>query len=71
MARLARLKAEESGDVFYHLYSRVAGVAGYYPLAENASRAKLIWLLKFYSKIYRVNIAVPIFPHFSLKSTHN
>ena len=57
MARVARLKAEESGDVFYHLYSRVAGVSGYYPLGEKLARAKLIWLFKFYSNIYRVKIA--------------
>jgi len=39
MARVARLKAEHSGDVFYHLYSRVAGVSGYYPLGQKLARA--------------------------------
>lgn len=57
MARRARIKAMESGDVFYHLYSRVAGEQGYYPLASKESKRKLVGLLKHYQSIYQMNVA--------------
>ncbi|MBN2804618.1 MAG: hypothetical protein JXR91_16105, partial [Deltaproteobacteria bacterium] len=57
MARFGRIKAVDSGDVFYHLYSRAAGVSGYYPLASEDSQRQLHNKLKFYAGIYRMKVA--------------
>ena len=56
MARRARLKVKDVG-AWYHLYSRVAGRAGEYPLAERRSRRKVLELFKFYSSVYFVRVA--------------
>ena len=57
MARLPRVKAENCGPVFYHLYARVSGVEGYYPLAETAARNMMIWTIKHYSSLYKTRVA--------------
>jgi putative transposase len=57
MARHARIKAIESGAVFYHLYCRAAGREGEYPLQTREARHKLISLLKFYQTVYQMRVA--------------
>jgi len=57
MARLPRIKAQNSGDAFYHLYARVSGVKGYYPLADSAARNNLLWTIKFYASLYKMRVA--------------
>jgi REP element-mobilizing transposase RayT len=56
MARRARLKMEEVG-AWYHLYARAAGRKGEYPLGSKRCRYKVVDLLKFYSRVYFVQIA--------------
>ena len=57
MGRLPRIKASSDQDVFYHLYSRVSGVKGYYPLAEESAQKYLYSRLKFYAGIYKMEVA--------------
>ena len=57
MSGIARIKAVDGAEACYHLYSRVAGVSGYYPLAEKASRAKMVRMLRFYTGIYKMRLA--------------
>ena len=57
MARLPRVKAENCGTVFYHLYARVAGIAGYYPLKDSEARNMMIWTIKHYSSLYKTRVA--------------
>jgi len=57
MGRLPRIKASSDQDVFYHLYSRVSGVKGYYPLAEDSAQKYLYSRLKFYAGIYKMEVA--------------
>ena len=56
MARRARLKVTGAG-AWYHLYSRMAGKKGEYPLAEKHHRRRFIELLRFYSRVYFTKIA--------------
>lgn len=56
MARHARIKAMESGAVFYHLYCRAAGREGEYPLQSKEARHQMISLLKFYQSIYQMRV---------------
>jgi len=56
MARRARFKLKDIG-AWYHLYSRVAGRSGEYPLAEKRARRKVVELFRFYSSVYFVRIA--------------
>ncbi len=51
MARLARLKATESG-AFYHLYSRTGGLRGEYPLDSKLCRRTIIEYIQFFSRVY-------------------
>jgi REP element-mobilizing transposase RayT len=51
MARLARVKAENSG-AFYHLCGRVAGVNGEYPLNDKHVRRKLVDYIRIFSSVY-------------------
>lgn len=55
MARLPRLKA--ANGAFYHLYARVSGYEGYYPLADDEVRRRLIDDIKLYTDIYKVEVA--------------
>jgi hypothetical protein len=56
MARVARFKILNN-DAWYHLYSRVAGCRGHYPLSEEARTRKLIDTIEHYSRIYFCEIA--------------
>ncbi len=56
MARVARFKVQND-DAWYHLYSRVAGFRGQYPLSDEASTRELIGTIKRYSSIYFCEIA--------------
>ncbi len=51
MARLARIKAEDSG-AFYHLCGRVAGVIGDYPLDDKRCRRKIVDFIRLFSRVY-------------------
>ena len=51
MARLARVKAENSG-AFYHLCGRVAGVIGEYPLGDKRCRRKIVDFIRLFARIY-------------------
>jgi REP element-mobilizing transposase RayT len=64
MARMARIKADGGGG-WYHVHSSVAGVSGEYVLADPVCQKKLIYLLKFYSRIYCCEIA-----SFSIMGNH-
>lgn len=56
MARVARWKV--SGvDGWYHVYAKVAGERGKYPLAKPMVRRKLIGLLERYAEIYFCDVA--------------
>ncbi len=56
MARVARFKIQND-HAWYHLYSRVAGCRGDYPLSDEASTRKLIGLIKHFSDVYFAEIA--------------
>jgi hypothetical protein len=51
MARVARFKIQNN-DAWYHLYSRIAGVRGYYPLSEAATTRKLMDTIEHFTGIY-------------------
>jgi putative transposase len=51
MARLARIKAEDSG-AFYHLCGRVTGVIGEYPLDDKRVRRKIVDFIRLFSRVY-------------------
>jgi REP element-mobilizing transposase RayT len=51
MARLARVKAENSG-AYYHLCGRVAGVIGDYPLNDKRCRRKIVDFIRLFAKVY-------------------
>ena len=55
MARLARIKIEEGG-AYYHLCGRVAGIKGEYPLDSKRCRRQLVAFIKFFSRVYCVDI---------------
>lgn len=55
MARVARIKADGESAA-YHLYGRVAGERGWYPLCKPLCRKTLIDLMKRYSKAYCCSI---------------
>jgi putative transposase len=57
MARHARIKAMESGAVYYHLYCRAAGREGEYPLQTKEARGQMVSLLKFYQGVYQMRVA--------------
>ncbi len=52
MPRLARLKIQGGEDGWYHLYSRIAGKGGEYPLEDFRCRTKMTELFKFYANAY-------------------
>ena len=56
MARRPRLKFTNC-DTWYHLYSRVAGHRGEYPLLEGMARRHLIETIKHFSSIYFCQVA--------------
>ncbi len=64
MARVARFKVQND-DAWYHLYSRVAGCRGQYPLSDEASTRELIETIKHYSNIYFCEVAI-----FSIMGSH-
>ena len=51
MPRLARVKIE-GGGAFYHVYARIAGLKGEYPLDSKLCRRTLIDLIERFSKVY-------------------
>jgi len=51
MPRLPRLKPRDR-DQSYHLYNRVAGEPGLFPLQQPGAREKLLEILLFYAGIY-------------------
>ncbi len=51
MARLARVKAEDSG-AYYHLCGRTAGPIGDYPLDDKRIRRKIIDIIRLFAKVY-------------------
>jgi REP element-mobilizing transposase RayT len=51
MARLARVKAENSG-AYYHLCGRVAGVIGEYPLDDKRCRRKIVDFIRLFARVY-------------------
>jgi REP element-mobilizing transposase RayT len=51
VARLARIKAENSG-AFYHLCGRVAGVIGDYPFDDKRIRRKIVDFIRLFAKVY-------------------
>lgn len=51
MPRLPRLKPQGRRQS-YHLYNRVAGEPGWYPLQQPGAREKLLEMVLFYSSIY-------------------
>ena len=55
MARIARVKIDEGG-AYYHLCGRVAGVKGEYPLADKRCRRKIIDDIRFFAKVYCLEI---------------
>ncbi len=55
MARLSRIKIEEGG-AYYHLCGRVAGIKGEYPLDSKRCRRQLVAFIKFFSRVYCVDI---------------
>jgi len=64
MARLARIKFSDR-DTWYHLYSRIAGHRGEYPLLEGIARRRLIETIKHFSTIYFCDVAA-----FSVMGNH-
>ncbi len=56
MGRLPRLKCS-SHDTWYHLYARLAGRKGEYPLADPLPRRQLIELIHHYASIYFCEVA--------------
>ena len=64
MARTARFKVEGQ-EVFYHVYSRVAGSKGEYPLEEKAAQRELIHVINHYAKAYFCEVAA-----FSVMGNH-
>ena len=56
MARVARFKILNN-DAWYHLYSRIAGFRGHYPLSEAAPTRKLIDTIEHYTRIYFCEVA--------------
>jgi len=48
--RRARHKSED--NAFYHVYTRVAGSAGDYPLQERQAFRKLIKIIRLFVRIY-------------------
>jgi REP element-mobilizing transposase RayT len=56
MARVARFKILDN-DAWYHLYSRIAGHRGHYPLSEEASTRKLIDTFEHFTSIYFCEVA--------------
>ena len=57
MARMARIKMDGEAAA-YHLYGRMAGVKGEYPLTKPLCRKTLIDLIKHYSRGYCCEVAV-------------
>ena len=53
--RRARYKSEE--DAFYHIYTRVGGNPGEYPLQERRNFRKLIQVIEFFVQIYCCQLA--------------
>ncbi|RPJ58739.1 MAG: hypothetical protein EHM23_16540 [Acidobacteria bacterium] len=51
MPRLPRLKPRNR-DQSYHLYNRIAGEPGFYPLQQPGAREKFLELLVFYAGVY-------------------
>jgi len=64
MARVARIKFS-GRDTWYHLYSRIAGHRGEYPLLNGAVRRRLVDLVKHFSRIYFCQVAA-----FSVMGNH-
>ncbi len=64
MARMARLKFTDR-DAWYHLYCRVSGHRGDYPLSDAAPRRRLIATIKHFSHIYFCDVAA-----FSVMGNH-
>jgi REP element-mobilizing transposase RayT len=56
MARVARFKIQNN-DAWYHLYSRIAGLRGHYPLSEAAITRKLIDTIEHFTSIYFCEVA--------------
>lgn len=56
MARLPRIKSEDSGG-WYHLYASVAGFSGDYSLSDPAVRYKLLSIIQFYTHAYFCGVA--------------
>jgi putative transposase len=56
MARVARFKIQNK-DAWYHLYSRIAGRRGHYPLSEAAPTRKLIDTIEHFTRIYFCDVA--------------
>lgn len=51
MPRIRRLKPRDRAQS-YHLYNRIAGAPGFFPLQERQARQQFLDLLFFYSSIY-------------------
>ncbi len=64
MARMARIKMDGEAAA-YHLYGRMAGVKGEYPLTKPLCRKTLIDLIKHYSRGYCCEVAA-----YSVMGTH-
>ncbi|RLE29324.1 MAG: hypothetical protein DRJ61_14825 [Acidobacteria bacterium] len=56
MPRIGRIKFS-NGDAWYHLYSRIAGHKGEYPLSEPGPTRRLVGLIEHYSAIYFCEVA--------------
>jgi hypothetical protein len=56
MARMKRFKTLWR-DSWYHLYNRVVGEAGEYPLGEPAARRKLVELIERYAAVYMCQVS--------------
>ncbi len=56
MARVARFKIQDN-DAWYHLYSRIAGHRGHYPLSEAVITRKLIDTIEHFTRIYFSEVA--------------
>ncbi len=64
MARMARIKVAGE-DAAYHVYGRVSGEKGFYPLCKSLCRKTLIDMMKRYAKAYCCEIAA-----YSVLGTH-
>ena len=64
MARMARLKFTDR-DAWYHLYCRVSGHRGDFPLSEATPTRRLIDTIKHFSRIYFCEVAA-----FSVMGNH-